>query len=468
MKSHYEMIVIGAGSAGYHAARVASTQNRSVALIEADEEFGGLCILRGCMPTKTMLRSAEVAQLIRECGDLGLSTGKLEINWRKIVHRKRRLVNEFADYRLESAEGLPGIEIIRGWGSFVSPTEVYVNGNKLTADHFVLSTGSRIWNPDIPGLTEVGYINSDDALELSELPRSIAIYGGGPVAIEFAQLFQRLGTKVTVVQRSSHILSSFDHTVAQSLERYLQSEGITILTESTIVRLENAPDGKKRSVITRAGREFAIDSDEIMLALGRKPAIDGLNCGKARIDCPDGQVQVDQYLRTSNNRVFAGGDVVGGRSVGHHQLVHVATQQGEIIGHNAFHLSDLKKFSTDLIPQAVFTDPSVGIVGMTAREASFKGYNVIEASETFEDQGKALTMGQNKGLIKIVADRDNGHILGVHILGPNGSELIHEAIVAMYFNATIYDIVQIPHLHPTLSELLLEPAEHLVSLISES
>ncbi|HJO06501.1 MAG TPA: NAD(P)/FAD-dependent oxidoreductase, partial [Chloroflexota bacterium] len=212
----YDLAVVGAGSAGYHAARVASDQGKSVALIEGGERFGGLCILRGCMPTKAMLRSAEIAQLVRESAELGIETSEPVINWSRIVQRTADLVTKFADYRHDSARGLDRVDIIRDWAAFDSPESLRLSNRTLTADRFVIATGSVPRTPGTesdkhpPGLEETGYLTSDDVPLLPELPESIIVFGGGAIALEFAQLFCRLGVEVTVIQRSPLILSNMD------------------------------------------------------------------------------------------------------------------------------------------------------------------------------------------------------------------------------------------------------------------
>ena len=464
--AHYDLAVIGAGSTGYHAARVASAHGKSVALIEGGERFGGLCILRGCMPTKAMLRSGEIAQLVRESSDLGIDTSEPQINWPRIVERTTKLVEEFADYREESANNLQGVDIIRDWATFESPESIRLSGGSLTADRFVISTGSVPRTPrsdpagNVPGLEEIGYLTSDDVLGMTELPDSMLIFGGGAVAMEFAQLFCRLAVRVTVIQRSPLVLSKIDADIAAGLMRYLAREGVQFVTDTWIDKVEMRDGMKTCTVQTESGVE-TYSADEILLAVGRRPAVTGLNCEIAGVDCEDGWVLVDDRLRTSNPNVFAGGDVVGGPAIGSHQLVHVAVRQGEIIGHNAFN-RDQQRFDRHLVPEAVFTDPAIGIVGLTDEQAAQSDRPILTAIESFEEQGKALTMGQAKGLVKMIADASTGEILGVHILGPEGADLIHEAIVLMHFHATVHDVVTIPHLHPTLAEIMVEPAEAII------
>ena len=456
----YDMVVIGSGSTGFHAARVASMRGKRIALIEGGDDFGGLCILRGCMPTKAMLRSAEVMQLIREAGELAIDVSEPVLDWRGVVERRDRLVDGFAGYRFDAARALPRVDIIRGLASFESPSSVRVNGELLTADRFVIATGSAIWKPPAPGLSEVGFITSDDAQTLASLPSSLLVFGGGAIAMEFSQLFQRFGVQVTVLQRSPHVLSKMDRDISLETRRVLESEGVRFVNSARVVRFEMRGGLKSCVVETPAGIQ-RLSAEEVLCAVGRRPAVESLNCELAGIRCDDGYVSVDETLKTSNPRIFAGGDVIGGPAIKTRQLVHVAVRQGEIIGHNAFS-DEPRKFDSRLIPEAVFTDPAIGAVGLTEHEARAEGRRILTALYRFDDQGKAIIMNRTKGFVKMIADADSGEILGVHVIGPDGADLIHEAVVAMYYRATVAEFVEIPHLHPTLAEILIDPAEDIL------
>ncbi len=458
--TEYDLVVIGSGSTGYHAARVASRQNKRIALIEGGDDFGGLCILRGCMPTKAILRSAQVLQIVRDAAELAINVSEPTVDWKGVVERRTRLVREFADYRLDAAEALPNVDIIRGCASFESPSALRVNGEVLTADKFVIATGSVVWKPNIPDLHEIGFITSDDAQTLSALPSSLLVFGGGAVAMEFSQLFQRFGVQVTVLQRGPYILSRLDHDISIEAQRILESEGIRFVNSAEVVRFE-MHEGLKSCVIRTPAGAQRVSAEEILCAVGRRPAVETLNCELADVRCEDGWVMVDDALQTSNPRIYAGGDVVGGPAVGTRQLVHVAVQQGEIVGHNVF-ADDQKQFEGRLVPEAVFVDPAIGAVGLTELEAHEEGHHVCTAMSRFDDHGKAIVMNQTSGIVKMIADADSGEILGVHIIGPEGADLIHEAVVAMYYHATVAEFVDIPHLHPTLAEIMIEPAEDIL------
>ncbi|MCY3694212.1 MAG: dihydrolipoyl dehydrogenase [Chloroflexi bacterium] len=456
--------MIGGGSAGYHAASTASSAGLRVGLIESAERFGGLCILRGCMPTKTLLRSAEIAQLVRESDQLGIRSSSPRVDWPAVRQRKDELVEEFASYRQVSAEKLANVEIICGRAEFLGPDSIEVGGQVLNAPKFAVTTGSEIAIPPLPGLEDVGYIDSDEAQTLDRLPESLLVIGGGAVALEFAQLFLRLGVAVTVVQRSAHVLSGMDSAIGIALAGYLEREGMTVVTETDILGFERAPDGRKQVRVNTPSGERTFAAQEILIALGRRPATRGLGLDRAGVDTDRGWILVNTRMQTSNPNIYAAGDCIG-PEVGPLQVVHTAVQQGQIIGNNVAERKP-QEFDLRVVPQAVFTDPSVGVVGLSEVEARDRHSSVIVAQETFEDQGKALTMGQNKGLVKMVADGVTGELLGVHVLGPEAADLIHEAVVAMHYRATVDDFARIPHLHPTLAEIMVDPAEELAEMLA--
>lgn len=418
------------------------------------------------MPTKTLLRSAEIAQLVRESASLGIKSSAPAIDWPAVRARKDALVEEFASYRQVSAENLANVEMIKGRGSFLDRRSIQVGDRVLSADYFAVTTGSEIATPLLPGLAEIGYIDSDQAQTLDVLPDSLLVIGGGAVALEFAQLFSRLGVAVTVVQRSDHLLSGLDEAIGRQLAVYLEREGIRIVTGTRIVRFSRSPDGAKQVELETGAGPARFSASQILVALGRRPAISGLGLDRAGVETDCGWILVNTFMQTSNPNVYAAGDCIG-REVGPLQVVHTAVQQGQIIGDNVAGKLP-QQFDLRVVPQAVFTDPAIGTVGLTEKAARARYESVIVATESFEDQGKALTMGQNKGLVKMVADGRTGELLGVHVLGPEGPDLIHEAVVAMHYRATVGDFARIPHLHPTLAEIMVEPAEALAEKVNSS
>jgi len=312
----------------------------------------------------------------------------------------------------------------------------------------------------IPGLEEVGYITSDEALELRELPQSMIVLGGGPVAIELAQFYSRVGTKVTLLQRSPHIMSSGDEDLAIPVETRFREEGMTVFTNTQLHRVTK--DGaQKVAHFSHEGKDKTVSADVVLQALGRQPNIDGLNLEAAGVETEKGKVVVDNTMRTNHPHIFAVGDVNG-----MHEIVHIAIEQGERAGWNAMHPHDPpRRYDDRLKTQVVFTDPQVASVGLSEKECRREHIAYMVASYPFNDHGKSMTLGETHGHVKLLADPLTGTILGAHIVGPEAAELIHELIAVMFYHGTVHDLMRIPHYHPTLAEIITYPAEELLGRI---
>ncbi len=453
---NHDIIIIGGGSAGYAAARVARDEGANVAIVDHGP-LGGLCILRGCMPTKTILRSSDIMSLMNRAEEFGLDPVATKANLSSIMDRKAKLIQEFTDYRIESLRD-PRFTLYEERAQFLSPTELQAGPHRLTAKAFIISTGSIVSRVAIPGLEETGYITSDEALELRTLPQSMIVLGGGAVALEFAQFYSRLGSQVTLLQRSAHIMSQGDEDLARPVEARLREEGMTVLTSTNIQRVSQTKSLKTVHYL-HEGKEQSISAEVILQALGRQPNIDALDLNKVKVSTHRGAITVSDDMRTSTPHIFAVGDVNG-----LHEIVHIAIQQGEIAGWNAVHPEASPRLQdTRLKAQVVFTDPQVANVGLSERECQQQGISYLVASYPFSDHGKSLCLGETHGHVKIVCDPKTGEIIGGHIVGPEASELIHELITIMHFHGTVQDMLLIPHYHPTLAEILTYPAEELAS-----
>ena len=450
----HDILIIGGGSAGYAAARTARDEGANVGIIDHGP-LGGLCILRGCMPTKTILRSSDVMSLMQRAEEFGLSSVPAKANLSAIIDRKSRLIKEFADDRITALRD-SRFTLYEEKATFLSPTEVQAGPHRLTAKAFIISTGSTVTRIPIPGLEDVGYITSDDALELREAPESMLVLGGGAVAVELAQFFQRIGVHVTLMQRSAHILSQGDEDLAHPVEARFRDEGMKVYTDTKLVRFSQ--DGKMKTAhFLHEGKEKAVAAEMILQALGRRPNIDGLDLDTAHVKTEGGKILVDETMRTSQSHIFAVGDVNG-----LHEIVHIAIQQGELAGWNAIHSNAPPRKQDDrLKAQVVFTDPQVASVGFSERECRSQNIDYLVASYPFNDHGKSLTLGEIHGHVKILCHPQSGEILGGHIVGPEAAELIHELIAVMYFHGTVHDLLHMPHYHPTLAEILTYPAEEL-------
>ena len=453
----YDLVIIGAGSGGYAAARTARDLGATVALVDAGP-LGGLCILRGCMPSKTLIATGDAAHHIRHASELGVHAGEPTIDFPAVMARKRETIQGFADYRIAGIETFP---VFTGSARFLSQDEIEVGADILRARKFVIATGSIVAPPAIPGLLEAGYIDSDDALDLAEPPKSLVVLGGGYIGSELGQFFARIGVPVTVLLRSPHLLSSEDDDIGSGLTEYFRAEGIPVETRAAVHRV--SVDGDMKVVhYTQNGDEKTHRAHEIFYALGRVPNLAGLDLERAGVDAhPIAGIGVDETMRTSNPRIFAVGDVNG-----KYLLVHVAIQQGEVAARNAINDADEVIDYTLSKTHTVFTDPQVAIVGDTEKELTAKGIPFLKASYPFNDHGKAIAIGRTQGFVKMLASPEDGKILGTAILGPEASDLIHSAIVAMSFNATVFQYMKIPHLHPTLAEILTYPAEEIAEQIT--
>src|SRR6266542_1814381 len=504
-RSDFDVLVVGGGSAGYAAARVAGQMGARIGLIERGP-VGGLCILDGCMPSKALIRPADVLHLMRTSGDLGLHAGDVQVDFARVMTRKRELVDEFASYRRDEIAKANGVELLLGEARFTGPRSLALRptredgaptGGKertLTARKIVLTTGSYAWVPPVRELQEVGYITSDAALALPQPSESMVILGGGVVAVELGQFYARMGTRVTMLQRSGHILSRDDPEVGETLEDYLKEEGLELRTDSHVLGCYRAPNGDCVMIADVEGERREFQGAVLFVATGRRAAIHGLDLAAAGIALEETGcfVRVEESMRTSNPDVYAAGDVATMR-----QMTHIAVLQGEVAGFNAARELGLGggaggvggadeflspearrlggvadgepggtlRMDYSVVPQVVFSDPPFARVGLNEREAREAEQEYLVARYDYADQGMAEVMGQTKGFVKMLADRRDGRILGVQILGHQAETLIHEAIVAMAFGATAEQLARIPHFHPTLSELLTYPAEALADQV---
>ena len=455
-----DVVVIGGGSAGYAAARAAADLGARVGIVDKGP-LGGLCILRGCMPSKTLLRSSDIMSLIRRAKEFGLGASNLRVDLAAINDRKRRLIKGFADYRIEQLKS-KRFKLIRGSARFESATRIRVGSKTVDAGSFVIATGSVHKKVAVPGLEDVGYITSDDALDLRKLPRSMIVLGGGPIATELGQFYCRMGTRTTLIQRSGHIQSASDEDLARPVEARFREEGMKVYTGTQLNRVTKR-NGTITAHFLHEGKPKRASAQTLLQALGRCPALQGLDLEKAGVSVENGQILVDDGMRTRARNIFAAGDCTG-----QFEIVHIAIQQGEIAGHNAVRGTRKKQIDYRLNAGVVFTDPQIASVGLTEKDCLREGIDYWVAKHPFDDHGKSLTMGETHGFVKILCDPGSGVILGGHIVGPEAAEMFHELIAVMYYRGTVHDLAQIPHYHPTLSEIVTYPAEELSERIAEA
>ena len=464
MNDSFDFIVIGGGSAGYAGASTAARLGLKTAVIEGGPEVGGLCILRGCMPSKTLLESANRAEAIRRAGEFGLRAEYFGADGSAIRARKRRLIGEFADYRRGPLED-GRFEFIRGHAAFADEHHIEVrllDGGlrRLEARAFLIATGSAIKRVAVPGLKETGFVTSDDVLDADRISESVIVLGGGAIALELASFYAGVGSRVTVIQRGEQVLKEMDGDVAEAVAEALEQRGVEIFRGTKLLGAKRI-DGRKRIDFTHEGQERSVEADEILYALGREPHLAPLALEQAGVAIGRKGIEIATTQQSTAAHIFAAGDVCGP-----HEIVHIAIQQGELAARNAARLlgrldGKLETMDYALKLSAVFTHPEVASVGLTEREAAEFGHEFRTAKYPFNDHGKSMVRGETQGFVKLIAVRETGRILGAACVGPEAAELIHEIVVAMHFGATAGDLARIPHYHPTLSEIWTYPAEEL-------
>ncbi|MET0252824.1 MAG: dihydrolipoyl dehydrogenase [Terrimicrobiaceae bacterium] len=466
----YDFVVIGGGSAGYAGARTAAALGMKTCVVEGAIDVGGLCILRGCMPSKTLIESANRLRAVRHAREFGLSVGQIGVDAVEIIARKHRLVAEFADYRREQLEE-GDFDFLRGSAAFVDKTTLHVEGLKgsaetVTARSFLIATGSMISTPDIPGLASAECLTSDDVLGLTSIPESIIVLGAGPVALEMAHYLDALGARLTIVQRSAQLLKGMDEDVAKVVENAFRKRGIQIFAKTKLLRAERNEE-VRRVFFEHEGSERTVEAAAILNALGREPNVIGLGLETAGVELEKNAIAVNAHQQTTAPHIFAAGDCCGP-----FEVVHIAVEQGERAARNAARFlggeSGFEAMDYRLKLYVIFTEPQVAAVGLSEKEAKTGAIDYLAATYPFNDHGKSLIMDETEGFVKLLADRSTREILGGSVVGPDASELIHEIVVAMSFRATAGQLATIPHYHPTLSEIWLYPAEELAGISPES
>ena len=443
-EDEFDVVVIGGGPAGYVAAIRAAQLGGKIAVVEKSE-LGGTCLNRGCIPTKTFLKNAEIIEGIEMSAKRGiiLESEKFKVDMPKVISLKNEIVKTLTN----GVQGLlksNDIKIFKGVGKINKDKDVVVNGEKvLRTDKIILAGGSKVGSVNIPGIESKRVLTSDDILDLKELPKSLVVIGGGVVGVELGQAYMSFGSEVTVIEMMDRIVPGVDREASETLRKALEKKGMKILTSSKINEIVDQGD---KLVIKLEGKEDVV-AEKALLSIGRVPDLEAV--GELDLEMERGKIKVDKFMETSVKGIYAPGDVNGIK-----MLAHAAFRMGEIAAENAI-LGNHRETKLETTPSAIYTIPEVGMVGLTEEQAKEK-YDISVGKFAFVGNGRALASGDTTGFVKVIADKKYGEILGVHIVGQSAAEIINEASSLMAMEITVDEVIKTIHGHPTFSEALFE------------
>ncbi|MDX2044827.1 MAG: dihydrolipoyl dehydrogenase [Acidobacteriota bacterium] len=453
----FDVTVIGAGPGGYVAAIRAAQVGLKTAIIERDKSLGGTCLLRGCIPTKELLHSAHVYDLINNPEEFGVSVTGLKLHFNKVMDRKNKIVTKLSK-GVEFLMKKNKITVFKGQGKLEGKGRVTVTGTdgkvtEIPTKNVILATGSapRL----LPGMSAQAprIITSDELLDIDHVPKSLVVLGAGAVGVEFASVFKRFGSDVTVIELLDRLVPIEDAETSAELQKAFRKRGIKVMTST---KFESATVNANDVTINFTGSDGkpgTINADTLLVAIGRRPVTDGLGLENTKCEVDRGYIQVDEFMRTAEPNVYAIGDVIPTP-----WLAHVASKEGclaaeHIAGRNP------RPINYNLVPNCTYCEPEIGSVGLTEAKAKEKGYDIKVGKFPFSALGKAMILGETEGFIKVIADAKYDEVLGVHMIGPHATDLLAEACVAMGLEATAEEFGHIMHAHPTLSEAVMEAAE---------
>lgn len=458
----YDFIAIGGGSAGFNAARVAASLGLKTAVVDGARDLGGLCILRGCMPSKTLLYSADVLHLAQKGSVFGLRIPTAKADMKAVHARKRKIIGEFAEDRVKALEA-SNFDLIRSQARFLDSHTIELDdGSHLRSRYFLIGTGSRVSVPPIPGLAEAPFWTSDDILDLDFIPKSVIVLGGGIVASELAQFLNRIGTRVILVQRSPNILRDHSSSASVVIQQAFVDEGIELFAGT---QLQCVTHGKTKGFsveFVHDGKRIRRKADHLFNALGREANTAGLNLEAAGVTTrQSGQIVINRWQQTSSPHIYAAGDCSGPA-----EIVHIAIQQAELAARHAAGVRGLKPVDYSLMLNVVFTDPQLATIGLLERDLIDKATRFIAATYPFNDHGRSILMDANYGYAKVIAEPTRGRILGAEIVGKDAGELIHCFSGPLAMKATVFDLLRAPWYHPTLAEIITYPLEEIAAKIT--
>lgn len=442
----YDAVIIGAGQGGSPLSHQLADLGWKVALIER-EHLGGTCINWGCTPTKTLIASAQVAHEARRGAELGVHVGEVRVDFGEVMARQRRIVQEWRAGQEQRATSRPRLHLLRGEARFVGPHELEVNGERVTSERIFIDTGVRARLPELEGGDGVEMLTNKSILDLDELPRHLLILGGSYIGLEYGQMFRRFGSEVTVIEHNSRIVSREDEEISIALQQILEGEGIRFLTGTDGQAVRRASGGALHLTVKTEEREETLVGTHLLAAIGQTPNTDVLNLDAAGVEMdPHGYVKVNDRLETNVPGIWAIGDVKGGPA-----FTHISYNDYQIIFENLVHDGD-RSTKGRIVPYALFTDPQLGRVGMTEREAREKGHKVKVGSIPMAHVARASERGDTRGLMKVVVDAETERLLGAAILSSEGGELVQALRVLMLADKPWTLLKGEIFIHPTLTE----------------
>jgi dihydrolipoamide dehydrogenase len=463
MAQEYDLVILGGGTGGYVAAIRASQLGLKTAIVEKGK-LGGTCLHKGCIPSKALLRSAEVYATAKKSEDFGVTTGEVGVNFSKVQERKEKIVEQLhrgVQHLMKQGK----IDVFEGLGRILGPSifspmpgtiSVEMNNGEenemLIPKNVIVATGSR--PRTLPGLEADGQyvMTSDEALVMEDLPKSIIIVGGGVIGIEWASMLADFGSAVTVIEYADRIVPTEDKEVSREMQRAMKKKGVKIVTSAKVLS-ETLQKGDGVTISAEVkGETKEFTAEKLLVSVGRQANVEGIGLENTEIQLERGFIQTNEYFQTKESHIYAIGDVIGGL-----QLAHVASHEGIVA---VEHIANQNPHPIDytLVSKCIYSSPEAASVGLTEDEAKEKGFEVKTGKFSFKAIGKALVYGESDGFVKIVADKETNDILGVHMIGPHVTDMISEAGLAKVLDATPWEIAHTIHPHPTLSEAIGEAA----------
>lgn len=449
-----DLLIIGAGPGGYVAAIYAAKKGLDVTLIEKEDTLGGTCLNVGCIPTKALVKSAEICENMRNSSLFGIESGSdLKVNMKQIIDRKDGVVNQLVSgvsFLMDKNK----IRVIQGTASFLSENKVSVAGKDkyhISAKDIIIATGSKVSNVNIPGIELPFVMNSTDALASTKLPKSITIIGGGVIGMEFACIYRNLGVEVHILEFMDHVLDMLDNDLCDEIERLATEKGIHVHTKAKVTKIQQANNGQAIITYETNGEEQLLVSEKVLVAIGREPNIDGMNLEKIEIQMnDDGKgIAVNSQMQTNLKNIYAIGDVTNIM-----QLAHVASHQGiNAVNHI---LGEKSEMDYSAVPNVIFTSPEIATVGLQEYQCQEKKLDYKVSKVSFSSNGKALTMNEPDGFIKLIKDNTTDKIIGGSIIGPDASSLISSLTIAITNGLTEQQITKTIFAHPTTAEVIHE------------